>query len=145
MRSVVSCVEDVEAMRAERLLVVDDMPAMCRLIGSIAADAGYWVETTSNAIDFKATYESFRPTVVVLDLLIPDEDGIELLWYLHRNDYDGAIIIISGATKTMHIAAQTMAKGLRLCVADSFAKPFNVVKLHDSLMALRGAPTSRTA
>ena len=132
-------------MRTERLLVVDDMPAMCRLIGSIAADAGYRVETTSNAVDFKAAYESFRPTVIVLDLLIPDEDGIELLWYLHRKNYDGAIVIISGATKTMHIAAQTMAKGLRLCVADSFAKPFNVEKLHDSLMALRGAPTSRPA
>ena len=118
---------------------------MRRLIGSIAADAGYRVETTSNAVDFKATYERFRPTVVVLDLLIPDEDGIELLWYLHREDHDGAIVIISGATKTMHIAAQTMAKGLRLCIADSFAKPFNVRKLRNSLMALRGAPTSRTA
>ena len=131
-------------MRAERLLVVDDTPAMCRLIGSIAAKAGYRVETTSNAVDFKVAYESLRPTVIVLDLLIPEEDGIELLWYLHRKDYDGAIVIISGATKTMHIAAQTMAKGLRLCIADSFGKPFNVQKLRDSLMALRGAPASRT-
>lgn len=132
-------------MRAERLLVVDDMPAICRLIASIAAKVGYRVETTSNAIDFKAAYESFQPTVVVLDLLIPDEDGIELLWYLHRKDYHGAIVIVSGATKTIHIAAQSMAKGLHLCIADSFGKPFNVEKLRDSLMALRGTPKSRTA
>ena len=131
-------------MRAERLLVVDDMPAMCHLIGSIAAKAGYGVETTSNAVDFKVAYECFRPTVIVLDLLIPDEDGIELLWYLHRKDYVGVIVVISGATKTMHIAAQTMAKGLGLCIADSFSKPFNVEKLRNTLMALRGAPASRT-
>ncbi len=74
---------------------------------------------------------------------LPDEDGIELLWYLHRKDYDGAIVIISGATKTMHIAAQTMAKGLGLCIARNFGKPFNVQKLRDTLMALRGAPASR--
>ena len=82
--------------------------------------AGYRVETASNAVDFKAAYESLRPTVIVLDLLIPNEDGIELLWYLHRKDYDGAIIVVSGATKTMHIAAQTMAKGLGLCIARNF-------------------------
>ena len=130
-------------MRAERLLVVDDMPAMCRLIGSIAVEAGYSVETTGNAVDFKAAYERLRPTVIALDLLIPDEDGIELLWYLHRENYDGAIVIISGAAETMHIAAQTMAKGLGLCIADSFGKPFDVHKLRDSLIELHGTPASR--
>ena len=73
------------------------------------------------------------------------EDGIDVLGDLHRKEHDGAIVIISGATKTMQIAARTMAKGLCLCIADSFAKPFNVQKLRDSLMALRGTPTSRTA
>jgi len=44
----------------------------------------------------------------------------------------------------LHIAAETMVRGLRLCVVDSFGKPFNVQKLRDCLMALRAAPARRT-
>ena len=91
-------------------------------------------------MDFKAAFETFQPTVITLDLLIPDEDSIELLWYLYCQDFNGAIIVVSGASKTLRIAAETMFRGLRLCVVDSFGKPFNVQKLRDCLMALRGAP-----
>jgi DNA-binding NtrC family response regulator len=132
-------------MKTERLLLVDDMPGMRQLIGLVATKAGYSVKSAGNAVEFKTIFESFEPSVIVLDLLIPDEDGIELMWYLHRKDFAGAIVIVSGASKTIHVAAQTMAKGLRLCVADSFGKPFYVQKLHDSLLRLRGAPTSRAA
>ncbi len=131
-------------MRTERLLVVDDMPGMRRLIGSIAAKSGYSVETAGSAAEFRTMYENFQPSVIVLDLLMPDEDGIELLWYLHREGFDGAIVIVSGASKTLHIAAQTMATGLRLCVANSFGKPLNIQEFAGTLMELRGTPTSRT-
>lgn len=132
-------------MSTEKILVVDDLPGMRHLIGSIATNAGFSVETAGNAADFKKIFEGFQPSVIVLDLLIPDEDGIELLWFLQRQGFSGAIVIISGASKTIHVAAQTMAKGLRLCVTDSFGKPFNVQKLRDSLLRLRGEPTGQTA
>jgi DNA-binding NtrC family response regulator len=132
-------------MSKEKLLVVDDMSGMRHLMGSIATKAGFSVETAGNAIDFKKIFESFQPSVIVLDLLIPDEDGIELLWYLHRQGFTGAIVIISGASKTINMAAQAMATGLRLCVAGSFTKPFNVQKLRDCLLRLRGELTDKTA
>ncbi len=132
-------------MSKEKLLVVDDTLGMRHLMGSIATKAGFSVETAGNAIDFKKTFESFQPSVIVLDLLIPDEDGIELLWYLHRQGFTGAIVIISGASKTINMAAQAMAKGLRLYVADSFGKPFNVQKLRDCLLRLRCELTDKTA
>ena len=131
-------------MRADRVLIIDDILEICQLISAVAVKAGYMVETACNGADFKASYESFQPTVIVLDLLIPDEDGIELLWYLHRKNYSGAIIIVSGAPKTILMAAQTMARGLRLHVAEIFCKPFRVQKLTDTLTRLRSAPTRRT-
>jgi DNA-binding NtrC family response regulator len=138
------CLKGVEPMETERLLVVDDVPGMRHLVGSIATKAGYSVELAGSAAEFKTVYQRFQPMVIVLDLLIPDEDGIELLWYLHREDFDGAIVIFSGASKTIHLAAQSMAKGLHLYVADSFGKPLNVRKLRDSLIELRATPTIRT-
>ena len=131
-------------MTEDRVLVIDDVPAICQLISVVAEKAGYMVETACNGADFKASYESFRPTVVVLDLLIPHEDGIELLWYLHSKNYSGSIIIVSGAPKAILSAAQTMAKGLCLDVAETFRKPFKVQKLSETFIELRSRPTRRT-
>ncbi len=80
----------------------------------------------------------------MLDLLIPHEDGIELLWYLNSKNYSGSIIIVSGAPTAMLTAAQTMAKGLCLHVAKIFRKPFKNQKLNEALIELRSRPTIRT-
>ena len=44
---------------------------------------------------------------------------------------------------TKSLACPRHGRGLRLCVVDSFGKPFNVQKLRDCLMALRAAPARR--
>ena len=66
-------------MISNRLLVVDDDPAICDFVKEVAEENGFDVATAENFDQFSAGYRSFRPSVIVLDLVLPRVDGIELL------------------------------------------------------------------
>ena len=66
-------------MTAERILVVDDEPDICSLVSEILSDEGYKVSAAGNA---KSACEQIAKTqydLVLLDIWMPDQDGITLL------------------------------------------------------------------
>ena len=81
---------------AKRIVIIDDEPDVVRLLHQICATAGYAVESTASAADFHRLLMT-RPDFVLLDLLMPDIDGVELLRHLSEERIESAIILISGA------------------------------------------------
>lgn len=61
------------------ILVVDDELGIRALLSEILADEGHTVELAENAADARASRERFRPDLVLLDIWMPDVDGITLL------------------------------------------------------------------
>ena len=88
------------ARRRRRVLVVDDEPMMTEwlkmVIEQLPGPPGYEVRVAGIGTRGEELYESWRPDVVLLDLLLPDIDGIALLTRLKAIDPAPEVIVISG-------------------------------------------------
>ena len=120
----------------KRLLVLDDDPDMCALVVSAATSAGYQAKSSTDFGGFKA---SLTPdtSVVVLDLMMPEVDGIQVLRYLSSQHYASDIILISGYDKKVLKVAGELAGALGLSVRASVQKPVNLKSLQE-ILAKRG-------
>jgi DNA-binding NtrC family response regulator len=82
------------------VLVVDDEPMVTdwlkMVIEQAPAEPGYEVRSASHGARAEELFEAWRPAVVLLDLLLPDTDGIELLRKMKRLDANPEVIVISG-------------------------------------------------
>ncbi len=79
-----------------KILIVDDDERICRILERYLTSAGYQVEAVSNGEQMFRRMELQAPDLVILDLKMPGEHGLELTRKL-RQDYDVAIIIHTGS------------------------------------------------
>ncbi len=76
------------------LLIVDDDPRICRLLSHYLESEGYRVSTAGDAAGMRQQIEKDQPDLVILDLMLPDADGITLAGEL-RKKYNLGIIILT--------------------------------------------------
>jgi len=114
------------------LLVLDDDPDMCALVARAAASAGY---AADSATEFEAFKAKLRPdtSVVVLDLMMPEVDGIQVLRYLNDRKHLSEVILISGYDKKVLNVATELAKALGLRVRAAIEKPIKLQALREIL------------
>ena len=62
-----------------RVLVVDDEPSLAELLSSVLRYEGWSVRTAGDGAEAVRTGREFRPDAVVLDIMLPDFDGIEVM------------------------------------------------------------------
>lgn len=113
--------------------MLDDEPAVGTTIGTVAVRAGFETRVTTTAEEFFRLQQEWRPTHVVLDLIMPDVDGIEVLHELARRRCAAAIIIMSGASGRVLDAAHRAATERGLTVAGVMQKPFSISRLRTLL------------
>ena len=110
--------------------ILEDSLELQRLIVDALTAAGFAVRSYGRALDFERDLDSFQPRVCIIDLGLPDQDGLGLLQNLSRNR-DTAILIVSGrASLTDKIA------GFELGADDYLAKPFEMPELIARVRAL---------
>ena len=73
-----------------RLLVVDDEPDILDFIDEVATEMGFQVAKAQSSNQFMMLLDEFDPTVVALDLQLPQTDGVELLRRLGEAALHGA-------------------------------------------------------
>jgi len=106
-----------------RILVVDDEPAIRRAVVTNLVAHGFQVETAENGTEALQRHASRRPDLVLLDLGLPDIDGLEVIRQL-RSCADTPIIVLSvRETEREKVAA------LDLGADDYLTKPFGVDEL----------------
>ena len=122
--------------RKRRLLIVDDEPRFATFVERVAEPLGYEVEVTNHGRDFQAAYVRKRPDVVVIDMVMPDIDGNELILWLVEQHSTADIIIITGYHPDYAVNARLLAeyKGLRSVV--TLSKPISVTRLREALVDL---------
>jgi CheY-like chemotaxis protein len=119
----------------KRLLIVDDEPAIAEMIGSVASARGYAVTTTSDAAAFLAA-AALAPDVIVLDLSLPDTDGVELLRHLAEGGCRAKILIVSGFDERVLETSGRLGAALGLDVAGTLNKPIRIAELRSALARL---------
>ena len=117
---------------ARRLLAIDDEPSIQEIIRSTATDLNFDTRVTGRADAFKQEYEAFEPTVIVLDIVMPETDGIELMKWLVERGATSKVIVASGynAFYAKMAAKLGSASGLSVAFLD---KPFKVEALRSAL------------
>ena len=105
------------------VLVVDDDPKALGYVRGILEDAGYYPFVTGDPEDVPGLIETYRPDLVLLDLLLPGTDGIELMQSLPALA-DLPVIFLSGYGRD-----ETIARALEIGAADYVVKPFSPTEL----------------
>jgi two-component system chemotaxis response regulator CheY len=96
-------------MSAKRLLIVDDSGFARRLLRRILEDGGYDVEEAAGGDEALAKYDATKPDAVLLDIVMGEVSGLEVLQKLRRKDPKAIVIMatadIQEATRTEALAA----------------------------------------
>jgi len=120
-------------MSEKRLLVIDDEPEIGEFVRKVATGLGYEVRVTTDGRAFQAAYRELRPTTIVMDMVMPEMDGNELVLWLMEQHYDANLIIITGYNPDYAKDARLLAefKGLRSVI--TLIKPIRLDKLREVL------------
>jgi two-component system, OmpR family, KDP operon response regulator KdpE len=101
------------------VLVADDEPRITKLVSIALSEEGFRVVTASGGEEALARAEEYRPDIVLLDIVMPDLDGIEVMRQLRENRSVPVILL------TAKGSTADKAKGLDLGADDYLAKPFH--------------------
>jgi EAL domain-containing protein (putative c-di-GMP-specific phosphodiesterase class I)/CheY-like chemotaxis protein len=115
-----------------KILVIDDEADMGELISAAAQVLGFQCTVTKDSITFM---ENLTPetTLVLLDLMMPGLDGIELLRLLGKRKCRANIVLMSGAGKGTIESAAQYAQVLGLSIICHLQKPFRLEELEEVL------------
>lgn len=111
-------------VNSHRLLVLDDEPDVAEVVCAVARTAGYECEATNDADAFYGLLAAWSPAVVLLDLMMPGVDGIDVLRRMRTDRVDASVILASGAGARVLAAAERAASENGLHVAGVLRKPF---------------------
>ena len=104
---------------AYRILVVDDEPALQRMVGEILGQEGYEVEEALSCRQGMEKFYSFKPEGVLLDVMLPDGDGFSLLDRLRKMGEEVPVLFLTARDEDAD-----RLRGLGLGADDYIAKPF---------------------
>jgi two-component system nitrogen regulation response regulator NtrX len=112
-------------MSASRILVVDDEADIRGLLKEILSEEGYEVDIAADASQARTARANQVPDLVLLDIWMPDTDGITLLReWSHTDGYDCPVVMMSG-----HGTVETAVEATRLGAFDFVEKPLSLTKL----------------
>lgn len=123
-----------------RILTVDDEPAILRLLGAILARGGYDVVTAADARSAKAAFEHGCIDAVILDLGLPDQDGLEVIASIRSASNVPLIVVTARSEVSEKVAA------LDLGADDYVTKPFDgdelLARLRSAIRRIRPVDSS---
>jgi DNA-binding response OmpR family regulator len=107
------------AAQAQTVLVVEDEASIASFVALYLKNAGYKVKAVANGTDALAQVEAEQPALIVLDLMLPDMDGIEVCRRI-RQRRDVPILMLTARDEDIDKII-----GLEVGADDYMTKPFN--------------------
>lgn len=129
-----------------KILVLDDEPFMLKLLARMLANQGFiHVICCDNGKDalIQLDNESTRPDLILLDLNMPEMDGIEFIRYLVDRQFTGSLILVSGEDERMLKTTERLVQAHKIALLGYLQKPVK----SETLLAMlsQWAPPSETA
>lgn len=120
-----------------KILVIDDEPSIVNLVQAYLKPEGYEVFTATDGISGLKAARAFKPDLIVLDVMLPGMDGLELLSRLRRESQVYVIMLTARTEETDKIV------GLSIGADDYMTKPFSprelVARVKSALRRLQSA------
>ena len=124
---------------APLIAILDDEPDIRRLLAAALDEAGFRTAAFGRATEFEAALRRMTPDACLIDLGLPDRDGLALVHRL-ATESGAAIIIISGRAQV-----QDRVTGLELGADDYITKPFDPAEVVARIRARLRRPARETA
>ena len=114
-----------------RVLLVEDDPTTSQSIDMMLSSANMVVDVTDLGEDGLEIGKLYDYDIIILDLMLPDIDGYEVLRRLRNSKVDTPVLILSGLTES-----ENKVKGLGSGADDYLTKPFNKDELIARILAI---------
>ena len=111
-----------------RVLIIEDNVEILKCMKVELEKSGLYVDIANNGFEGEQKAYVNEYDVILLDLSLPDKDGMEILKYLRKENIETPIIIITASIE--------ITKGLNLGADDYIVKPFNMDELNARIQAV---------
>ncbi|MDP6692276.1 MAG: response regulator [Alphaproteobacteria bacterium] len=113
--------------------MIDDEPAFCRFVQSVGKLLDFDVQTSGSGKDIMSTEAPLPWDAIVLDIVMPDVDGIEIIRWLSKVDYRGRLLVVSGYAPNYARMACVLADAGGSMEVDQHSKPISIEQLRAAL------------
>lgn len=129
------------AKTGTRILVVDDQPELAELIKTVLGEEGYNVSVCTDGREAISRIEQEKPAAVILDVMMPETDGFEVLRQLRTNPAGQRlpVVLMSGAWRRNEKQRQ-IGTTLEIAPTIVLPKPFELIDLERCLRQLGISP-----
>ena len=124
------------------ILLVDDDPQIRKVLGDFIRMSGHELTTASNGKEALDCLDTTAVDLMLLDIIMPEQDGIETIIKLNGREKRPAVIAMSGGSQRLDIDF-IISIASKLPVAAVLAKPVSFEKLNEAInkaLALPGLP-----
>ena len=111
-------------MARETILLVDDEPHVLELLSATLEDEEYRILEAKNGKEALSQFEKEKPQVVLLDIRMPDMDGLEVLHQIKESNQTSSVIMMSA-----HGAMKTVLEAMKRGAYDYLTKPVDLEKV----------------
>jgi len=115
-------------MRKRKILLIDDEQSLLESLEMYFTEKGYYVECATTATEGLEKNSAFVPDVVILDIRLPDKDGLDILEDLQQNHHGKNIIIIT-AFHDMDTTIKAMKRG----ALEYIPKPIDIEEIDEAV------------
>jgi len=131
-------------MFSKKFLIVEDDKQISEIISRICKEEGGEARSVNEPSLFVPEYAEFKPDIIILDIIMPEMDGFEIIRYLSENRSQAKIIILSGQESYRHMA-EKMAASLDVNIVDNIPKPFRIANVRHTIQSLSDQKPYKTA
>lgn len=123
-----------------QLLLLEDNPALARVVATVAQADGWVVHTCVDTAQFVEALESVRPDAAIVDCMLAEGSGLDVLGRLAATARDAPVLIMSGYGDTLLRLALQTAERSGLTRVSTQPKPFSASALRSFLLQASGPP-----
>jgi CheY-like chemotaxis protein len=116
-----------------RILAIDDDKDFLDFLHSLLMNTGCETVLSNNLKDFQRSYHELQPNIILLDMVMPDADGIEVIQWLANQGYNAKLVLLSGSNPVYSEAALKIGEARGLSNVVRLLKPVYVADLRKVL------------
>lgn len=120
-----------------RILIIDDETAIALMLKKLVEKAGHEAQMAVNGNEGLELFDTFKPDLLITDIIMPEKEGLELIFELRRKNPELKIIAISGGGRFQYEGYLNSAKHLGANMV--FQKPLELKELMNSISNLLSA------
>jgi DNA-binding response OmpR family regulator len=127
--------DESDSMSEKTVLIVDDNEEFAEFVRDAAEQLSYRSVILTDSRQFSTLFERVKPDILVLDIVMPNVEGTEIVQWLINQEARARVILVSGSNPLYSRIAKTLGEARGLGPVTVLQKPVRLEALRDALSA----------